>query len=441
MLHDFSDQFQHFLLPTEKEVESALTSGLIVLDTNVLLSAYRFAEEAREQLISVIERLADRLFLPHQVGLEFHRRRIEVMRGYGSSYDKVLGVVKEKQRELDDSLTEPLRQLANRASLLDAQLDEALNRLTASLKPLRLYIEELLDNHKLVESGPDAVLARLQAVFAGRVGSPFTPEVEAQQRQKFAVRADQKIPPGYKDAPNHGDYFVWRQSLDEAKHRNAATLLIVTDDVKEDWYLRVQGQTVGARPELVDEAFREAGSRLIILPTKGLLREAAKYLNATVSDETIRQAEELRRQDAEDSVEMLSPRSRSSFSHDVVHAALDYERRVRDVIQGLFAQDPGIDVLDEDLDSGLDLTLFTPRGTAAIVIKYTLSGTFGPRNARPVLQLPRSESIGGIVCVTNGILARQVEEYNATVSGIEFLTWNSDVDNNLLHRAILRNIY
>ncbi len=63
--------------PSEGKRE-ALISGLVVLDTNVLLHLYRFGAEARQELINVIELVGDRLFIPARVAEEFLRLRLPV---------------------------------------------------------------------------------------------------------------------------------------------------------------------------------------------------------------------------------------------------------------------------------------------------------------------------------------------------------------------------
>ena len=71
--------FQHFYPPDEDETAMALRTGLITVDSNVLLSLYRFRVEARDDPFRVLERLGDRLWIPYQVGLEFHRNRLSVI--------------------------------------------------------------------------------------------------------------------------------------------------------------------------------------------------------------------------------------------------------------------------------------------------------------------------------------------------------------------------
>jgi hypothetical protein len=73
------DQFHHFYAPDEAAVKAALQAGLVTPDANVLLSLYRFQRVARDQLFSALEKLGVRLWIPHQVGLEFHRNRLGVM--------------------------------------------------------------------------------------------------------------------------------------------------------------------------------------------------------------------------------------------------------------------------------------------------------------------------------------------------------------------------
>ncbi|NEB93188.1 DUF4935 domain-containing protein [Streptomyces bauhiniae] len=51
------------------------TSGLVVLDTNVLLNLYRSNESTRRDTLAALARLRERLWIPHQVLAEFWRNR------------------------------------------------------------------------------------------------------------------------------------------------------------------------------------------------------------------------------------------------------------------------------------------------------------------------------------------------------------------------------
>jgi PIN like domain len=82
------DVFAHFYPPEEKDIAAALQTGLVVPDTNVLLDLYRMQAEARAQLFGALEKLGTRLWIPHQVGLEFHRNRLDVIAEREKSFAK-----------------------------------------------------------------------------------------------------------------------------------------------------------------------------------------------------------------------------------------------------------------------------------------------------------------------------------------------------------------
>lgn len=68
----------------------------------------------------------------------------------------------------------------------------------------------------------------------------------------------QRVPPGYADLKDKegfnvfGDLVSWKQILEYAQSRSV-NLIFLTDDQKEDWWLQVRGNTLGPRPELVEE--------------------------------------------------------------------------------------------------------------------------------------------------------------------------------------------
>src|SRR5690606_12208601 len=118
----------------------------------------------------------------------------------------------------------------------------------------------------------DPVIARLIRILDGRIGrSAGDQEVLVREARR---RLDAKVPPGYLDAKKTdaraiGDCLVWLQTLAESRRRGNKLLVLVTDDVKEDWWRLEKGQVRGPRPELVLEAQRDHGAvlHLMRLPT------------------------------------------------------------------------------------------------------------------------------------------------------------------------------
>lgn len=103
------EDFAYFYAPDEGAVSSALRTGLVSADANVLLSLYRFQPLARDDLFGALDILGDQLWIPHQVALEFHRNRLSVIASQESYFSKTAAeldsAMKEYQSRLRASLT------------------------------------------------------------------------------------------------------------------------------------------------------------------------------------------------------------------------------------------------------------------------------------------------------------------------------------------------
>jgi hypothetical protein len=297
----FTEPFQYYLPPDARLIRSAMTEGLIVPDTNVLLSAYRFAPAAREELIRVLGRVADRLWIPNRAAEEFHRNRLDVIFDYDAAYIPVIDALKAAQTDIDVELRPKVGQLANRAALSNADRD-ALTRLVGSCtEAAGAAVEKLRTEHGLSRSSTDdEILIQLQKLFDGNTGEPLPADQLEAAVVEAKRRAEKQIPPGYRDAGKtepYGDYLVWKQTLREVARRKIPYLVFLTLDSKEDWYWIIKGRTISARPELARELKEECGSQLVMLNVASFLFHAREYLDAEVSAETIRQSQNLPKAD------------------------------------------------------------------------------------------------------------------------------------------------
>lgn len=286
------DQFEHFYLPDEQAVATAMKTGLVTPDANVLLALYRFQSEARDELFGALEKLGERLWIPHQVGLEFHRNRLNVMYEQQEFFSRT-------EQELDrlvEGMRGKVRAFGARIALSEDQVagvEENIRQLQERVTRLVLGAAEA--NVYTGGHASDEILARIEALLGSRVGEPMEKaELEA-AREEGMRRVDADLPPGYMDKRKPdptGDYLIWRQLMNEAKV-SKLPVLFITDDRKEDWYRREHGLILGARHELREEMAQEAGVPLHMMTTETFLRLARTHLNAAVSEETVDQARDL----------------------------------------------------------------------------------------------------------------------------------------------------
>lgn len=349
MTSQFSDSFHYYIPPEEGVVKAAFEGGMIVFDTNVLLSAYRFAPGARRELLSAIRKVAERIWIPNRVAEEFHRNRISVINGYDAEYGPVVEGLREAQNRIDAELVPKIEQLANRAALAEQEKRELIKLVGDSTAMAFRAVESLRKQHDLPPSGEgDTILAEFQELFEGRTGTVLCEQDLADAIAEAERRAEQRMPPGFRDAKNsepYGDYLIWRQTLIEAGVRKCDYLLFVTGDKKDDWYQIVRGRTIGAQPQLVREAHRECGAQLVMCDATSFLFHARQYLEAEVSPETIRQSEvaaknylrveverQLRRRDELDELTALEGQK---------EAELERERRDEAALQAHLAASTG----------------------------------------------------------------------------------------------------
>src|SRR6185312_16642733 len=83
-----------------ERIEQAWKLGLFVFDTNVLLNLYRYQAATRDELISVLEQLSSRIWIPHHVALEFQRNRLKVLAEQSRRFTEVQKTIEKARLSL-----------------------------------------------------------------------------------------------------------------------------------------------------------------------------------------------------------------------------------------------------------------------------------------------------------------------------------------------------
>jgi hypothetical protein len=73
---DMRDLFPGYFTPTDAEFEKLWSECVFGFDANVLLGLYRSTPETQEIFFAVLEKIKDRIFLPHQAASEYLRNRL-----------------------------------------------------------------------------------------------------------------------------------------------------------------------------------------------------------------------------------------------------------------------------------------------------------------------------------------------------------------------------
>jgi len=235
-----------YLETDAQKKEELWETSVFVFDTNVLLNLYRYSAKTRETLLTAIQSLQDRIWIPYQVAYEFMRRRCEIIYETIDRYEKLTSDANTFKKTCQETLR-----------LKKDDLD---------IVSLDKFVCKWLDEHKeknVLVTNPieDPILNNLLVVFDGKVGQAYDEVNMSEIKEDGQKRYEKLIPPGYKDANKkdaisdnnmYGDFIIWKQILDFTKDNNI-DVIYVTHDQKEDWWNIVRGKTIGPRVELRKE--------------------------------------------------------------------------------------------------------------------------------------------------------------------------------------------
>lgn len=274
--------FRGYYKLTDTEIQNIWDSGFISLDTNVLFNIYRYSDETRKELIRVIKKYSSQLWLTNHAAFEFHKNRISVISDQIVIYEETIKTFNKLENDIIKNLKTP-----HLSKSVLKQFERTIRATTKDLEKKKAFYKKLLLN--------DTILTTISAVFNNKVGESFNNEEVIKIEKEGEDRYKKKMPPGFKDNDKnenkYGDLIIWKELIKKAKTDNKPFILII-DDLKEDWWLRTQGQTISPRQELAQELYKEAQQAFHLYTPDRFLEFAAK--TDAVKQETIDEVREIR---------------------------------------------------------------------------------------------------------------------------------------------------
>lgn len=292
------DIFHKYYL-NEKQIVEIIKNGLIVYDTSAMLDLYFYSENSLSFMSKrLFPALANRLWVPAQVYFEFlknkdtvlkkpekeYRRLLEVERkkedgGYITNIKNIAGEIgKEELKEINSQLQTlgetlkshkkhpyvegiEIQTLSTAIEKVKKDIEDFEGEVSKFEENARKRIEERIEELKTL---PDYVLPIIDKWF--EVGSEYSFEKMIEIIQEGIFRYAEKIPPGYMDESKngkqgfqkYGDLFAWKQILEKSEQIQKDVLL-VTNDVKEDWWDKEQESP---RYELLREFSSVTGKKM-----------------------------------------------------------------------------------------------------------------------------------------------------------------------------------
>lgn len=282
------EKFSYCFEPKGDDLDKIWKDGILTLDTNVLLDLYRYHENTRDSIVSNLEKFEGDIWLSNQAAFEFFRNRKVVITSSEQTFKDAINETDKLNKHLESIVS----QLKGNRIIPNAIAEELKTSVESAIEVTKSKIRESKDSYpKYLESDP--ILERISELFKDKIGEE--PQNLEEDIKVSENRIEREIPPGYKDKDKendnpHGDYLLWKQSLEHSKKTNKP-LILITSERKEDWWQIIKGKTVGPRPELLKEAKEITGNHILIYQTETFIKVASeKYgepANTAVIDEII----------------------------------------------------------------------------------------------------------------------------------------------------------
>jgi len=290
------DLFPGHFKESERSLKQVWGSCIFVFDANILLNFYRYSDSTRSEFLQLLQKIQERVWLPHRAAEEYLNNRLSVIDQQERSYDDTAKSINSLRSDLDNARQHPF--VSQRAM---KQVNKVFD----------LLCNELSENKEAHTKriSDDEIKKSISSIFENNVGQPYSRESLEKMISDGKERYKQKIPPGFKDGTKsgdsdvftekcrkYGDLIVWNQVIDKSIETKKG-IVLVTDDKKEDWWEKFKGKTVGPRPELVKEFKDRAENTFHMYQADRFLELARENLNEQVSDEIVEEIREVRRRD------------------------------------------------------------------------------------------------------------------------------------------------
>jgi hypothetical protein len=277
------DKFFPFFKHSEEELKDIWENGFIVIDANVLLNTYKMDSEARKQFFEVLSfaDIPEKLWMPYQVGWEFLKNRKKAI-------DSTVNSLVDAKREIKKRI-EGLKSNIERSGLKFHE--DFLIKITDEIKDFQTQMNSLFDGYEDVkkesdyyEKGQlkesDPISDMIFELYKEKTGDRFSQETLLKFFKEGQFRFDLLIPPGFEDVDKgdyrtYGDFIIWEEIKKKAIE-SKKPIIFVTEDHKEDWWLKDHKNNMKPQQQLLAEFRNETKQYIFMYTYKDFIEEAKK---------------------------------------------------------------------------------------------------------------------------------------------------------------------
>ena len=287
------DLFPGYLGYEKEEIVDIWDNAVFFFDANSLLNFFEYKEKTFEDFVKVMTRpeLNEKFHITYQAGLEFSRNKQERISKQINAHQSIKDEIQKSIKKMTDSI----RSNYKNHSVIDAfaLADSIKSAVDDEIKKMIVpTLQQLSDHHEKIEK---FIVGTIGERISRKPATERLTEIYRSGKSRYEL----KIPPGYEDAKNkkeedkiYGDLIIWLEMMEYCKENKIKSLIFITDDIKEDWWLEESGKTIGPRPELIQEML-DGGIRYYQYTSDRFLKYASEKVGGEVTAETIDEVKEV----------------------------------------------------------------------------------------------------------------------------------------------------
>ncbi|WP_429463716.1 PIN domain-containing protein [Neobacillus sp. B4I6] len=310
--------FQGFFKYTQEEFNELWRDAIFVVDTNVLISFFKYTtKDTYKTLFDILKDLKEknRLFIPHQVALEYFHNYEGNMNRQKDGLNLLAGKLKKLKIEANKIFSTVE---SEHPYIINKNFKFILNDLEQSNKKideqLATEIESLPDVNEIQEN----ILELMNCI----IGEPYKQEMIDRIESIGKERYLNEVPPGWEDASEpkkhtfrtyggikyqqlYGDLIMWHQMMERANKDkdNPKPIIFITEEKKEDWWEKEGTAFKRPQPHLIQEFLEKTSQKFYMYRVDRFVKLAKQHLDADVSEEQIEQfttqTEQIRKEDGQ----------------------------------------------------------------------------------------------------------------------------------------------
>lgn len=284
------EHFFEFFRPTKKETETLWKEANFVFDTNVLLNLYRMSAETSKEMRQTLDLIKTRLFLPHQVGVEFFRHAEKEIAIQVNAFESVKSRLKRIPNDFG-------KDLIRHPCIPVNGIKEALEKCVA--EQIAIVEKSQSENQINFLVHDDPILSELTSLFEKSSAGASSAEEDKEINDKIDGRINENLAPccssvpaknSLSTNPHRGDGRVWFQILKYAEEKKSP-IIFVTGDLQENWWRMVKlgnnEKPIGPHFALIRDVTSITQKGFWMYTQEQFLAMASEYLGAPIQTKGI----------------------------------------------------------------------------------------------------------------------------------------------------------